>query len=188
MIQVHVRHALDGADGTGQTVLREALLDKLELVCRKLLLRPGMTVLDIGTSMGDGAQLGHASSLHTGQAVPAGERWHGSPAQPTDVDYRAAGPADCGTWRRAIYSVLQLLRVLLVNLPLAFGGLVALFTAVPWLAALDSAPPALTSGTFYRGAMATTFVLFDQPARTNWPGVRPSISHCTLPPFPSSTV
>jgi acyl carrier protein len=30
------------------------------------------TVLDIGTSMGDGAQLGHASSLHTGQAVPAG--------------------------------------------------------------------------------------------------------------------
>ena len=40
------------------------------------------TVLDIETSMGDGAQLGHASSLHTGQAVPAGERWHGSPAQP----------------------------------------------------------------------------------------------------------
>ena len=43
-----------------------------------------MTVLDIGTAMGDGAQLGHSSSLHTGQAVPAGERWHGSPAEPTD--------------------------------------------------------------------------------------------------------
>ena len=42
------------------------------------------TVLDIETSMGDGAQLGHASSLHAGQAVPAGERWHGSPAQRTD--------------------------------------------------------------------------------------------------------
>ena len=41
-----------------------------------------MTVLDIETSMGDGAQLGHSSSLHAGQAVPAGERWHGSPAQP----------------------------------------------------------------------------------------------------------
>ena len=51
------------------------------------------TVLDIDTSMGDGAQLGHASSLHAGQAVPAGERWHGSPAQPTDVDYRAVAPA-----------------------------------------------------------------------------------------------
>ena len=30
------------------------------------------TVLDIGTSMGDEAQLGHTSSLHSGQAVPAG--------------------------------------------------------------------------------------------------------------------
>ena len=38
------------------------------------------TVIDIETSMGDGAQLGHASSLHSGQAVPDGERWHGSPA------------------------------------------------------------------------------------------------------------
>ena len=46
------------------------------------------TVLDIDTSMGDGAQLGHASALHSGQAVPAGERWHGSPAQRTEVDYR----------------------------------------------------------------------------------------------------
>ena len=118
------------------------------------------TVLDIGTSMGDGAQLGHASSLHTGQAVPAGERWHGSPAQRTEVDYRAADPADCGTWRRAIYSVLQLLRVLLLNLPLAFGGLVALFAVVPWLAALESAPTDLTGWTFYRGALATSFVLF----------------------------
>src|SRR5438876_142536 len=43
-------------------------------------------VLDIDTSMGDGAQLGHASALHSGQAVPAGERWHGCPAQPTDVN------------------------------------------------------------------------------------------------------
>ena len=42
------------------------------------------TVLDIDTSMGDGAQLGHTSALHSGQAVPAGERWHGSPAQRTD--------------------------------------------------------------------------------------------------------
>src|SRR5947208_2391002 len=33
------------------------------------------TVLDINTSMGDGAQLGHTSALHSGQAVPDGERW-----------------------------------------------------------------------------------------------------------------
>ena len=55
------------------------------------------TVLDIDTSMGDGAQLGHSSALHSGQAVPAGQRWHGSPAQRTEVDYVRVAPADCGT-------------------------------------------------------------------------------------------
>ena len=42
------------------------------------------TVLDIDTVLGDGAQLGHASALHAGQVVPAGQCWHGSPAQPAD--------------------------------------------------------------------------------------------------------
>ena len=64
------------------------------------------TVLDIDTSMGDGAQLGHASSLHAGQAVPAGEHWHGSPAQ---RDRRSttgrSSPPRCGTLRRAGYAV-----------------------------------------------------------------------------------
>jgi hypothetical protein len=55
------------------------------------------TVLDINTSLGDGAQLGHTSSLHTGQAVPGGERWHGSRAQGTEVDYRAVDATQCGT-------------------------------------------------------------------------------------------
>src|SRR5438093_1772141 len=66
-------------------------------------------VLDIDTSMGDGAQLGHASSLQSGQAVPAGERWHGSPAQRTDVSYLTLAPARCGRLRRAIFSTLMLL-------------------------------------------------------------------------------
>ena len=50
------------------------------------------TVLDIGTSVGDGSQLGHTSSLYESQAVPDGQRWHGSPAQRTDVDYRSVEP------------------------------------------------------------------------------------------------
>ncbi len=37
------------------------------------------SVLDINTSVGDGAQLGHASSLQEGQRIPAGKRYHGSP-------------------------------------------------------------------------------------------------------------
>jgi len=78
-------------------------------------------VLDINTSMGDGAQLGHASALHSGQAVPAGERWHGCPAQRTDVNYVRVAPARCGTLRRAAYGVAAVLVVLLFYLPLVEG-------------------------------------------------------------------
>src|SRR5207249_4976222 len=79
------------------------------------------SVLDINTSMGDGAQLGHASALQSGQAVPQGERWHGSPAQRTEVNYVRVAPARCGTLRRAGYSA-ALLVLLLLYLPLAEGG------------------------------------------------------------------
>jgi non-ribosomal peptide synthetase-like protein len=79
-------------------------------------------VLDINTSMGDGAQLGHASALHSGQAVPAGERWHGCPAQRTDVNYVRVAAARCGTLRRAAYGVAAVLVVLLFYLPLVEGA------------------------------------------------------------------
>ena len=79
------------------------------------------SVLDINTSIGDGGQLGHASALHSGQAVPAGERWHGCPAQRTEVNYVRVTPARCGTLRRAAYSATALLVVLLLYLPLVQG-------------------------------------------------------------------
>src|SRR2546427_11380936 len=72
--------------------------------------------------MGDGAQLGHASALQSGQAVPAGERWHGCPAQRTEVNYVRVPPAACGTLRRAGYAAAALLVVLLLYLPLVQGG------------------------------------------------------------------
>ena len=69
-----------------------------------------MTVLEIGSSLGDGAQLGHSSSLHAGQSVPAGERRCGSPArQRTEVDYRQVDPAECGALRKIAYSAFVLL-------------------------------------------------------------------------------
>lgn len=91
------------------------------------------TVLDIHTSLGDGAQLGHASSLHEGQAVPAGESWHGSPAEHTSTDYRTVPPAPCGTWRRMRYTVLQLANRLLVTVPVAFSFLAVVIVDVPWI-------------------------------------------------------
>ena len=80
------------------------------------------SVLEIGTSIGDGAQLGHASGLHSGQAVPAGERWHGSPAQRTDVNYLRVPTARSGTLRRAGYCAGALLVVVLFYLPLIEAG------------------------------------------------------------------
>jgi non-ribosomal peptide synthetase-like protein len=119
------------------------------------------TVIDVGTSMGDGAQLGHSSSLHRGQAVPDGERWHGSPAQRTEVDYRTVDPIDCTTLRRAAYACLQLLGVLVVGMPLLLGGVAMLLLEFPNLATLlDSGPLAFTSTTFYLDALIGSSVLF----------------------------
>ncbi|MFG2827019.1 Pls/PosA family non-ribosomal peptide synthetase [Streptomyces sp. NPDC048434] len=119
------------------------------------------TVLDIDTSLGDAAQLGHASSLHSGQAVPNGEHWHGSPAQRTDADYEVVGAANCGFRRRALHSGLQLLTVLLVYVPLTIGAVGILVAAAPQLAAaLEPGPAALTSWTFYGDALAFSLVVF----------------------------
>jgi len=89
-----------------------------------------MAVLDINTSMGDGAQLGHSSALLRGQTVPGGERWHGSPAQRTEVNYVRVPPTSCGTLRRARYAGLALLGILFVHMPLLLGGLDLLFVSV----------------------------------------------------------
>src|SRR2546425_11964295 len=87
-------------------------------------------VLDINTSMGDGAQLGHTSTLHSGQSVPAGERWHGSPARRTDTDYVRLAPARCGKLRRATYAALSLIGILFLYAPLLELGLGLLFHEV----------------------------------------------------------
>jgi non-ribosomal peptide synthetase-like protein len=89
-----------------------------------------MSVLDIDTSMGDGAQLGHVSSLHRGQAVPAGERWHGSPAQRTETNYVRVPPARCGRLRRAVSGAGTLGGILFVAAPLLEFGLSFLFAQV----------------------------------------------------------
>ncbi len=119
------------------------------------------TVLDIGTSIGDGAQLGHASSLHTGQSVPAGERWHGSPAAPTGVEHRRVGQVHRTGLRRFSYSVAQLVWLFAFWTPLGLGGLTLLLTEVPQLAALIThGPLAFTTWVFYRDALIVSTALF----------------------------
>ena len=118
------------------------------------------SVLDINTSMGDGAQLGHASALHSGQAVPAGERWHGSPAQRTEVNYGRVPPARCSTLRRAGYSA-ALLVFLLLYLPLVEAGASLAIGAAPSLAeALDPSAGAGTWGGLFIEAAILSLVFF----------------------------
>jgi non-ribosomal peptide synthetase-like protein len=112
------------------------------------------SVIDIGTSMGDGAQLGHASSLHASQAVPDGESWHGSPAQRCTVDYRSVDPTRCSTLRRVVFSALQLLNLLGVAVPLAIGAEDTL------IGFLNLGSLALTSWTSYAQLLVISLVLF----------------------------
>nr|WP_274388912.1 Pls/PosA family non-ribosomal peptide synthetase [Streptomyces cavernae] len=119
------------------------------------------TVLDIHTAIGDGAQLGHASALQRGEAIPSGQRWHGSPAQRTEVDHVRVAPAQCGTLRRAAYAVGTLLQTLLVAVPLGVGGVYMLFSGVPALA--DRLAPGvedITSPTLYTDALLLSLALF----------------------------
>ncbi|MBK1783313.1 Pls/PosA family non-ribosomal peptide synthetase [Prauserella cavernicola] len=119
------------------------------------------TVLDIGTSMGDGAQLGHTSALHSGMAVPEGQRWHGSPAQPADVDYVRVPPVRCGRSRRALYSTATLAQLFALYLPLGVGGLYLLLTEVPSLAILlEPGSGDLGSAELYVASLVGSIVLF----------------------------
>ncbi|MFJ5534691.1 Pls/PosA family non-ribosomal peptide synthetase [Streptomyces sp. NPDC093261] len=118
------------------------------------------TVLDIRTALGDGAQLGHASSLHSGQAVPAGERWHGSPAQPAEANFQVVGELPHATVRRTLHSVLQLATAFFAYVPFAVGGAVILLVAVPQLRmVVEPGPAVLASGTFYRDVAVAAAVL-----------------------------
>ena len=113
-------------------------------------------VLDINTSMGDGAQLGHASSLQSGQSVPAGERWHGSPAQRTEANYVRVAPTRCSKLRRAMYAALSLIVILFLSAPLLEGGFGLLFSEVSSL--VEVLDPSVRSST---GALTVSGLLIE---------------------------
>ncbi|MBI2716820.1 MAG: amino acid adenylation domain-containing protein [Rhizobiales bacterium] len=76
------------------------------------------SVLDIDTAMGNRSQLGHASSLQSGQRVPDGKHYHGSPAIETKADYCPIESKRCTSLRRGLYSGFQLAGMLAILIPL----------------------------------------------------------------------
>ncbi|OXM46126.1 Pls/PosA family non-ribosomal peptide synthetase [Amycolatopsis alba] len=113
-----------------------------------------MTVLDIDTAIGDDAQLGHSSSLNTGQTVPDGESWHGSPARLSTVDYRALRTVPRGRFRPFAFCVSSVLLMLLVTLPATLGGTDVIADR------LFTATGDFTSWAFYRDQIAGSAVLY----------------------------
>ena len=75
------------------------------------------SVIDIDTAMGDNTQLGHASSLQSGQRIPDGKRYHGSPAIETACDYSQIEGKDFGAFRSALYTSFELAALVLVAVP-----------------------------------------------------------------------
>ncbi|MFF2032484.1 Pls/PosA family non-ribosomal peptide synthetase [Arthrobacter sp. NPDC058192] len=112
------------------------------------------SVLDIDTSMGDGSQLGHRSTLYTGQAVPEGERWHGSPGRRTDVDYATVEPTPYRPWRRGWFAVSQLVAALgSGRIMLSMAVTLAVLSYPPVAGLLEASPLAFASWTFYATAI-----------------------------------
>lgn len=160
--------------GTGTVIRREATFLCYRAQAGRLEIGPitlgrdayvgEMSVLDIDTAMGDGAQLGHASALHSGQTVPAGERWHGSPAVRTDTQFLRIPPAPCGKFRRAIAGALTLIIILFVLAPLLEAGLGLLLAGVSKLVEVMDPSIRASSALTMRGllieALAFSAVLF----------------------------
>ncbi len=67
--------------------------------------------------MGDDTQLGHASSLQSGQRVPDGKHYHGSPAVETTSDYCPIESREVSTLRTSVFTALELAALVLVAVP-----------------------------------------------------------------------
>lgn len=67
------------------------------------------SLLDVNTSIGDDGQLGHVSALLAGQKIPDGQRWHGSPAEATNVEFRYLPHVETTWLRRSAYALARLL-------------------------------------------------------------------------------
>nr|WP_225954862.1 Pls/PosA family non-ribosomal peptide synthetase [Kibdelosporangium phytohabitans] len=113
------------------------------------------SVLDIDTAIGDGAQLGHASCLATGQVVPAGQSWHGSPAEKCTVDYQALASTRRGRVRPLLYAGSQVLMLLLLSLPVVLTGTEMLADLV-----YPDTAPDFTSRQFYYDQIVNSLVLY----------------------------
>ena len=90
---------------------------------------------------------------------PGRRTWHGSPGEPTDVDYRVVGPAGCAKLARGVgYALEPAANLVFLYLPLAIGGLDILLPRSCGAGTRAARPRALTSRAFYLDALVISFV------------------------------
>ena len=82
------------------------------------------SVIEINSVMEDGTQLAHASSLQPQQVIPAGKRYHGSPAEETDTDFATLETKTCTGLRKFIYSAYLVIGGYFILLPLPLFALI----------------------------------------------------------------
>jgi non-ribosomal peptide synthetase-like protein len=117
-------------------------------------------VLEIDTQMGDDSQLGHVSTLHPGQSVPAGERWYGCPAQPGEVDFRGVEDHGRSALRRAMFGASQLLNLVVFGIPLSLAFLAGLYVLPSYLTRLSWGQDSLTRWGFYEEMLILSAMVF----------------------------
>jgi non-ribosomal peptide synthetase-like protein len=117
-------------------------------------------VLDIDTRMGDDSQLGHVSTLHPGQSVPAGERWYGCPAQPGETDFSLVEDLGRSRFRRALFGVSQLLNLVVFGIPLSLGFLAGLYVFPSYLTNLSWGEDSLRRWGFYEEMLILSAMVF----------------------------
>ncbi|MCD2195119.1 amino acid adenylation domain-containing protein [Actinomycetospora endophytica] len=118
------------------------------------------SLLEIDTVVGDGARLAHASSVHTGQRVPDGRHWHGSPARPADHAPPTLPSAHCPRRRRVVAAVSEVGALLLV-VPFLVACAITAGDALP--AVGDAVLPGISGlgdPAFYLGALGVSLVLY----------------------------
>ena len=101
------------------------------------------SVLDIDTAIGDFAQLGHTSSLQSGQRIPEGKRYAGSPAEETTTNFRLADETRASPLRRVLFSAAQLTTILLTT---ALADFVAAGALSAWAQEATPAAPGSLAG------------------------------------------
>lgn len=83
--------------------------------------------LDINTSMEDGSELGHTSSLHAGQTAEARKSYHGCPAIETSSRYKFDDERSCSSARKLYYSAVSIFSGFFSVGTLLFLALLTLF-------------------------------------------------------------